>query len=175
MLEDIMTSVIQSIIDGANSISALEDATGFTESEMVRPLKMLLEIGIVVESQKKYVLVKKLKAIQVARLAQLGLDINVFDTYFSVDKKEKKLALDIAGQSEKISQLDVSKRKPLIQKRAYLGISKTDDITENLFLMYETTNHMLVEHIEKINDPYLKMILDLHQQAEQALQNHLKK
>ncbi len=175
MLEDIMASIIQSIIEGAKSIKDLEDASGFTESEMVRPLKMLIEIGIVTESQKNLVLNKKLKAIQVARLAQLGLDINLFDNVFSVDKKEKKLALDIAKQSEKIAQLDVSKRKPLIQKRAYLGVIKPDDITENLFIMYETTNQMLVEHLEKIDDPYLKMILELHQQAESALQSHLKK
>lgn len=66
----------------------------------------------------------------------MGVDLGEFSHFFVIGEWRKKLALELATQAEKIKTLDISKRKPLLQKRAYFSNGKTDGTYENLLLLY---------------------------------------
>jgi len=82
--------------------------------------------------------------------------------------------LDLATQAEKLKHLDITKRKPLLQKRRYLNQEKTDDVYENLMLLFEASNMTLYEYIEEIakKDLYLKLLISMHQEAEASLKGY---
>ena len=92
-----------------------------------------------------------------------------------IDKKENKLALEIASNAEKVKYLEPTKRRALIQSRPYINISKKDDVAENLILLLEAANVTLYEYIEKLakEDKNLHLIMELHAQAENTVQNYL--
>jgi hypothetical protein len=141
---------------------------------------MISELGIAhkIKDEKTgevtYQLVKELKGIHVAKAAQIGLDLGAFESFFKIDKKEKKLALELATQAEKIKNLDIKKRKPLLQKRTYFIQNKTDDTYENLMLLFEASNATLYEHLEKLaeKDSYLQLLLNMHNQADFSLRDY---
>ena len=97
---------------------------------------------------------------------------NALEIY--IEEEEKKLALELASQAEKIKSLDVSKRKPLLQKRSYFNSGKTDGTYENLLLLYEASNTSLYEYLEALakDDPYLQLLINMHQQAEMSLNDY---
>lgn len=182
MLEEIVPEIVQAMVDHKKAVkmSDIIDYTGFDEYEVSRSLHLLVQMGVVKSNGEKattalYSLIKELKGIHLARAAQLGVNLSDFDNYFKIDKKEKKIALELASQADKIKTLDVRKRKPLLQKRSYFTSSKHDDVTENLMLLLEASNANLYDYLEKLSekDEYLKILLSLHHQAESSWNDYI--
>ena len=181
MLEEIVPEIVQAMVDHKKPVkmSDIIEYTGFDEYEASRSLHLLVQMGVVKSNGEKpttalYSLIKELKGIHLARAAQLGVNLSDFDSFFKIDKKEKKIALDLASQADKIKMLDVRKRKPLLQK-SYFNSSKHDDVTENLMLLLEASNANLYEYLEKMSekDEYLKILLSLHHQAESSWNDYV--
>jgi hypothetical protein len=157
----------------------IADEACFDSAQIAAPLKMLVDLGIVikhkVENGYKYSLIKNPKAIHLAKTAQLGVNLNNFDSFFKISQEEKDLALNLSANSDKMRTLDVSKRKVLIQKRAYYNIQKYDEVAETLIVLLEAANNTLYEYLEKLaeKDDALKLLLDMHAQAESASHNYI--
>ena len=182
MFDDLIPTIIQILIEEKKEmvVSEIVEESSFGEVEIQRGLNLLYDLGIVNRAELsknnfKYFLVKELKGIHLATAAQLGIDLNAFDKHFKIDKKEKKLALEIASNAEKVKYLEPTKRRALIQSRPYINISKKDDVAENLILLLEAANVTLYEYIEKLakEDKNLHLIMELHAQAENTVQNYL--
>lgn len=184
MFDEITPIVLESLINykkGAK-VENIEEDTGYEKIEVGRSLTLLCDLGLVFKvkeekaTQFTYSLIKEIKGIHLAKAAQLGIDLSAFDEHFKIDPKEKKLALELATQAEKIKHLDISKRKPLLQKRDYLSVSKSDDVYENLLLLLEASNMTLYEYIESMasKDPYLNLLITMHQEAESSLRDYAK-
>jgi hypothetical protein len=180
MFDELLSIIIQAMGENRKpmSISDLEEACGYDKSDLFSPLNTLKNIGLIKISEKAnnmYELVVNLKGLHIARAAQAGVDVSSLDGYFKIDKKEKKVALEIANNGEKARGLDVKARKPLLHKRAYMEIGKTDDTYDNLILLLEGASTSLYEHLEELakKDAYLKLLLNMHQQAENSLHNYL--
>ena len=182
MVEEIIPEIVQAMIDFEKpmKLSQLASNTGFGEGELIRSINLLTQMGLIISTGEKpssslFSLIKELKAIHLARAAQLGVDLNSFDEHFKIDKKEKKIALEIASQAEKIKILDVKKRKPMVQKRNYFSSAKHDDVSDNLILLLEASNANLYDYLELLSkkDKHLKLLLDIHFQAEGSLRDYL--
>lgn len=181
MLNGIIPIIIEVLIEEKKP-SKLEDiveSSGCEKPEVSRSLNILYELHLLKkETNDKNVtlfsLIKEIKGLHLASAAQMGIDLSAFENFFKIDDKEKKLALELATQAEKIKNLDVSKRKPLLQKRGYLVSAKTDDINENLMLLNEATNMALYEYIEELakKDAHLKLLMTMHQQAENSVRDY---
>lgn len=182
MLEELIPIVIEVMINNKKPCTAEEivEICGYDKREVGRCLNIICQLELTHKIKDEdtgivtYQLVKSLKGIHVAKAAQIGFDLGAFEHFFKIDKKEKKLALDIATQADKIKHLDVSKRKPLLQKRVYFVNSKTDDTYENLMVLVEASNAVLYEYLEKLSeqDNYLKLLMDLHNQTEFSLRDY---
>lgn len=182
MIEEVISTVFEVMIDNkkAMKIEKIVDISGYERGEINRALNIICEIGLgfkIKDDETKvvtYQLCKNLKGIQVAKAAQMGVDLGEFTHFFVIEEEEKKLALELATQAEKIKSLDVSKRKPLLQKRAYFTSGKTDGTYENLLLLYEAANTSLYEYLESLakEDPYLQLLINMHQQAEMSLNEY---
>lgn len=182
MLQELIPIIIEVLINHKQpaEVDEIMEISGYDLLDVNKGLNLLTELGLTRKSINKntevisYLLIKELKAIHLAKAAQLGVDLNAFDNHFKIDKKEKKLALDLATQAEKIKHLDITKRKPLLQKRRYLNHDKTDDVYENLMLLFEASNMTLYEYIEEVSkkDAYLKLLITMHQEAEISLKNY---
>jgi hypothetical protein len=182
MFEEIVPEIVQVMIEYKKpmKISQISEQTGFEDGDILRTLNMLVKIGLFLSSGEKpnvatYEMVKQLKGIHLARAAQLGVNLSSFDNYFKIDKKEKKLALELASNAEKIKLIDVKNRKPLIQKRSYFQDNKMDDISENLMLLLEASNLNLYEYLEDLSkkDNFLKLLLTIHNQAESSWRDYI--
>lgn len=182
MFEEIVPEIVQIMIDNKKpmKISQIADATGFVENDIARTLNLLVQMGLFLSNGEKpssatYEMIKELKGIHLARAAQLGVDLSSFDDYFKIDKKEKKIALDLASHAEKIKLIDIKNRKPLIQKRTYFNIDKTDDVSENLLILLEASNANLYEYLEDAakKDRNLRLLLDIHHQSEKSLKEYI--
>jgi hypothetical protein len=180
MLEELTPIVLQVLITNQEpaTLDVLMELSGCERTEIVKVLNLLVDLELVVkeksEKQTTYSLIRELKGIHLAKAAHLGIDLNAFDSYFKIDKKEKKLAMELASQVDKIKHLEVSKRKPLMQKRGYLISDKSDDVQENLALIHEAANNILYEYLEKLSqkDAHLKLLMSMHEEAENSLRNH---
>lgn len=182
MLEELIPIIIEVLINHKKpaKVDEVIDISGYSNVEIVKGLNLLVELGLVKKTLETktdiacFSLIKDLKAIHLAKAAQLGVDLNAFDTHFKIDKKEKKLALDLATQAEKIKHLDITKRKPLLQKRRYLNNDKTDDVYDNLMLLFEASNMTLYEYIEDMakKDNYLGLLINMHKESEVSLKSY---
>lgn len=182
MIEDVISTIFEVMIDNKKpmKIDKIVDISGYERGEVNRALNIICEIGLgfkIKDDETKivtYQLCKNLKGIQVAKAAQMGVDLGEFSHFFVIEEEEKKLALELATQAEKIKTMDVSKRKPLLQKRAFLNNGKTDGTYENLLLLYEAANTTLYEYLESLakQDPYLQLLINMHQQAEVSLNDY---
>lgn len=182
MIEDVISTIFEVMIDNKKpmKIDKIVDISGYEKGEVNRALNIICDIGLgykIKDDEAKvvtYQLCKNLKGIQVAKAAQMGVDLGEFSHFFVIEEGEKKLALELATQAEKIKSLDVSKRKPLLQKRAYFSNGKTDGTYENLLLLYEAANTSLYEYLEDLakKDPYLQLLINMHQQAEASLNDY---
>ena len=123
MIEDIVPLVLGVIVKEKKplDLSDIIEESSCEKLEVLKSLNLLQNLKLinknVVGDSVSYSLVKELKAIDLAKAAQVGLNLNEFEEHFKINKKEKKLALEISTQAEKIKNLDISKRKPLLQKR----------------------------------------------------------
>jgi hypothetical protein len=182
MLDELIPILFEVMIGYKNEIKIekIIDICGYERGEVNRALNVICDIGLAFKikddktNQVTYKLVKNLKGIHVAKAAQIGVDLGAFEHFFVIEKKEKELALELALQAEKIKNLDVSKRKPLLQKRTYFINGRTDDTYENLMLLFEAANSSLYEYIENLakKDVYLSLLINMHQQAENSLRDY---
>lgn len=183
MFEETAPEIIQVIIDNNTelTISEIADYTGFEVNDIARTINLLLQIGILkTQGEKisvaKIFVVKELKGIQVARAAQLGININSFGKFFKIDKKEKQIALELASNVEKLKLIDIKQRKPMIQKRTYFKYEKNDEVSDNLMMLLEASNANLYNYLEELSkkDEYLRLLLEIHQETEKSWQNYIK-
>lgn len=182
MLEELIPIVVEVMINHQVpcNVDDVVEVCGYEKNDVSRSLNVICELGLghKIKDEKSgevtFQLVKELKGIHVAKAAQIGLDLGAFEYFFKIDKKEKKLALELATQAEKIKHLDISKRKPLLQKRTYFVNGKTDDTYENLMLLFEASNASLYEYIEQLaeKDGYLQLLISMHNQAEFSLRDY---
>lgn len=181
MFDEVIPTIVDILIANKTSMTAekIVEESDFDSSNVVRALTLLKELGLITKTINKsnavaYQLIKELKGIHLAKAAQIGIDLSAFDGHFIIDDKERALALELATQAEKIKHLDVKKRKPLMQKRSYFTLKKTDDVAENLIILLEASSASLHDYLEKMSasDPYLKLLLMMHDQAEQSLQDY---
>lgn len=181
MLQDIITTIMEIVMEKDKAMSMFEIAEegSFEPGEIASSLNILVSLGLLIKEKNDnittFTLIKKVRGIHLAKAAQLGINLNSFPQYFEIDKKERELALLIATTSDKIKDLDVSKRKPLIQKRGYFQVLKSDEISENLLALLEASNSTLYEYLEAMaeKDDYLKLLLSMHSQAEHACHNYI--
>jgi predicted transcriptional regulator len=181
MFEEVITTIVDILISKNKALTPKDimEESGFESAFVIRALTMLKDLELVVKAVNKsndtvYSMVKEIKGIHLAKAAQIGVNLASFEGYFVIDPNEKKIAIEMATQAEKIKNLDVSKRKPLMQKRSYLNVKKTDDVTENLMLLLEASSATLHEYLEKKSkkDSYLSILLNMHDQAEKSLQEY---
>jgi Fe2+ or Zn2+ uptake regulation protein len=181
MFDEVIPTIVDILIanKGPMTTEKIVEESDFDASNVARALTLLKELGLITKAINKsnvltYQLIKELKGIHLAKAAQIGIDLSAFDGHFIIDNKERALALELATQAEKIKHLDVKKRKPLMQKRSYFTLKKTDDVAENLIVLLEASSASLHDYLEKMSasDPYLKLLLMMHDQAEQSLQDY---
>ena len=181
MLEELIPIIIEVIISNKKpmTIEDIIENSSFGDVEVSRGLNLLLELGLLKRTSKGsvvyYSLIKELRAIHLAKAAQLGVNLSLFDTYFKIDEKEKKIALELSTNVEKLEKIDINKRKPLLLKRKYFDIDKKDEVYDNLMILFETSNLTLYDYIEKLSekDPYLKILLNIHKEAEESIKNYV--
>lgn len=184
MYEDYIPTIVQTLIDENNFITIQEvaDYSGFDSVTVQHAMNVLVSLALIQRKVDKnnqitYKLIENLKGIHLAKAAQLGIDLESFDSYFKIDEQEKKLALDISTKSEKIKNLDIKNRKPLLKKRGYMSQSIQDDILDNLILLVEASSDNLYEYLEGLakKDKILKMLMNMHAESELALHDYMVK
>lgn len=185
MVKETIETVLESMISLSNinykavNIKDIAEEVCLEPAQIAAPLNMLVDLGLVIKSKNDnenlYSLIKAPKAIHLAKIAQLGVNLQSFNHFFKIDEREKELALEMSTNSEKMRGLDVSKRKSLIQKRAYFTINKTDEVAENLIVLLEVANNTLYEYLEKLakTDPELALLMTMHSQAESSCHNYI--
>ncbi len=177
MLEENIALVLDILINKKKPMSIADIAE---ESELDSSLLnsainivKLLELATLKQDGKLY-LNKIVKGINLAKAAQLGVDLVAFN-FFEVSKAEKKIALELATKAEKIKTIEIQNRKPLLQKRNHFSSRKTDDVADNLIIILEAANQSLYEYLEKLaeKDEYLKSLMLMHEQTEKSLSSYL--
>lgn len=185
MVKETIETVLESMISLSGNkskdvtIQDIADEVCIELPQIAGPLNMLIDLGLVIKSkvggENHYSLIKQPKAIHLAKIAQLGVNLQAFDGFFKIDEREKELALQMSTNSDKMRNMDVSKRKSLIQKRAYFNLNKHDEVAENLVILLEVANNTLYEYLEKLakTDPELALLMTMHTQAESACHNYI--
>ncbi len=164
----------------AHTLEGLEDDLAYSRLELLKSISRLLEAGILekMDEDKTYVINTKLKAINIVKAAQFGLDLTPFESMLGVNDDEKCLALDISLQMDKIKS-DQSSRSPILQKDfAFLHNSKKQDaVLENLLCIYDAVNSSLYQYVLEMakKDDHLNKLLLLHSQAEESVKSYIKK
>lgn len=178
MFEEIAPYIIEALIDNENSltIDSIVKITDYDKPIVNRTVRILGELGILISKDNLLSLNKNLKAIHIARVAQLGVDLTQFNGFFKIDKKEKTTAIEIAASVDKIKNLDLKGRKPLVQNRLFFTVKNSDEVTAILINLLEASNHTLYEYLNKLSqkDKHLKSLMDLHSSAEKSLSDYLK-
>lgn len=177
MIEEIVHILLRVLIDedGEASYKELLTNSGCTDKEMKDALMYLQNSELVKREGENFVLVKRLRGMQIAKAAQFGIDVTDYSTFFEMTEKDRQDALDFTNSAENVKKLEVVRRKPLILKRNYLVTEKIDGVHENLMVILETTNEMLYEHLVAIaeNDAKLKILLEIHAKAENSLRSYV--
>lgn len=182
MLEELLPIIVEVLILGKQKATLKEicDFCGYDTYDVSKSLNLLKGLSIVRTEENKngeteYFLLKELKPIHLARAAQVGLDLASFSDYFHFTEKEKALALELTTKAEQLRNLDITKRKPLLQKRGYLKIDKLDDVGNNLLLFFESSNASLYEYLEKLaeDDAHLKILMTMNEEAESSLKVYI--
>ena len=177
MLEENIALVLDILIEKKKpmSISELSESSELENSLLSSAINIikLLELATLKQDGKLH-LNKIVKGINLAKAAQLGLDLLSFN-FFEISKAEKKIALELATKAEKIKTIEIQNRKPFIQKRNQFSSRKTDDVADNLIIILEASNQALYEYLEKLaeKDDYLKSLMLMHDQTEKSLASYL--
>lgn len=177
MIEETVNIMLRVLINegGKSNYKNLLRDSGCTEKEVRDSLAYLQDAELVQKENDTFTLLKKLRAMQIAKAAQFGIDVTDYEDYFEITSKDKKEALDFSNNVDNVKKLEVVKRKPLILKRNYLVTEKIDGVHENLMVILETTNAMLYEHLLEMakTDKKLKMLLNMHDKAENSLRSYV--
>lgn len=170
--ENIETVIDILILNGKLSVEKIIEETAIEGAIVNHSLNVLKVLDLIKKDKEKYFLIENISAIHLAKSAQLGIDLLSFN-FFNITEEEKNIALDLATNVEKVKQLEINKRKPLIQKRVYFN--KSDEVTDNLILLLEASNLTLYNYLEKLSekDEYLKILLEMHEQTEKSLSSYL--
>lgn len=178
MFEEIVPVVVETLISNNRklTITEIQEISDLELPMLNRTVRILKDLGIVAITNNNVVLSKELKASQLAAAAQMGVDLSSFSDFFKIDKKEKQLAIELASHAEKVKNLDITKRKPLVQTRAYYNFKKSDDVTVILQNLLEASNNALCEYMAKIavKDKQLAALIELHSNAENSLLSYVK-
>lgn len=178
MFEESAPVIIDSLIEnsGELTIKELSEITDLEQPIINRTIRILKQINVIKSSGSKITLIQNIKANDIVTASQLGLDLESFGKFFNIEKHEKELALEIASSVEKVKKLDIKSRNQLIQSRPFIHLKKTDEITQILLSLYESSNHALVEHLKKLStkDKILKSLLEIHLSSEKSLVNYVK-
>ncbi len=177
MLEENIALVLDILINKKKSMSVADIAeeSELDSSLLNSAIKILKLLDLVsVQQDSKIQLNKIIKGINLAKAAQLGVDLLAFN-FFEISKAEKKIALDLATKAEKIKTIEIQNRKPLIQKRTTFSNRKTDDVADNLIIILEASNQSLYEYLEQLaeKDEYLRSLMLMHEQTEKSLSAYL--
>lgn len=177
MIEEVVNIILRVLIDedGEASYKEILGGSGCTDKEVRDALVYLTDSELVKREDDTYTLVKRLRAMQIAKAAQFGIDVTDYEFYFEMTDKDKEEALTFSKKSENVKKLELVKRKALILKRNYLITEKIDGVHENLMVIFETTNSMLYEYLEKKaeTDEQLKVLLEMHAKAENSLRAYV--
>ncbi len=182
--DDVLQIVLQFFADkgGFHNHEDIVDELSLDKIDVLKSLSRLTELGLLVKDSDegkdsfKYKLVSKIKAINLARAAQFGIDLYWLDQYIKIDKEDKELALKISTKADNIKNLESSQKPLLLNRKVFFQHDSRDEIFSNLLLILEASNTTLYEHIESlsINDEYLKKLLILHEQAECSINEYKK-
>ena len=182
---ELINIVIQVLIDAKKPMKLNEILAEIASSKgnVLGILKVLSDLEIlrkqpVSESEKSvflYSIKSDITAIHVTKCSNYGIDLYSFGNFFKINNKQKKMALELSAQAEKVKNISSNKRKPLIHKHKLLNSLDIDDISNHLLLIYEASNNYLYEYLQKIcaHDDSLKELLVLHEHAEQSLKSYL--
>lgn len=186
MLDNDLSSVIIQILIEANRPLKLEEIVSdvaYSRGEVLTALKDLTNLDIlrktpVGESEKSgfvYLLKKDINAIDITKCSNYGIDLYSFGNYFKINTKQKKMALDLSAQVEKVKTISSEQHKRLVHRHKFMSQFAIDDIANHLILFYEATNNYLLEHLDKaaLTDPVLRERLSLLEHSEQELKNYL--
>jgi len=106
MLQELIPIIIEVLISHKEpaEVSDIMEISGYDLLDVNKGLNLLTELGLTRKhtagsSTISYSLIKELKAIHLAKAAQLGVDLNAFDNHFKIDKKEKKISIGFSHTS----------------------------------------------------------------------------
>lgn len=172
LLDVVVGNIIEMIQNGSPvTVDELVLICGYEKVAILKALGLLLDIGVLIKNDKdEYELIKQLQANHLVSAGQINLNLQDFD-YFSINAKQKQLALELATSKDKVKDLDISSRKPLFNTRNYLIGKHSDEIYQTLALILESTNEVLVSYIAEMakKDKKLAIYLEMQSQAENAL------
>lgn len=177
--------IIQVLIDSKKPMKLADILAEIAASkgQILGILKTLSDLEIlrkqpISESDKSsflYSLKSDITAIHVTKCSNYGIDLYSFGSFFKINNKQKKMALELSTQAEKVKTISSNNRKPLVHKHKLLNTFDIDDISNHLLLIYEASNNYLYEYLQKksLQDSSLKELMDLHEHAEQSLKSYL--
>lgn len=186
MLDNELNSLIIQILIYAKKPLIFEEIlanVAYSKGDVLTSLKNLNSIGLlrknpISESDKGgfvYELKQEITAIDITKCSNYGIDLFSFGDYFNINNKQKKIALDLSSQVEKVKKISDEKHKKLIHRHKFMNQFAVDDIANHLILFYEASNTYLLSYLEKLSetDPVLKERLVLLEHTENELFNYL--
>lgn len=183
--EDLNSILIQVLVDAKKpmKLSDITDDIAYSKGDILTALKTLSNLHILKEqpmseAQKDvtvYSLKSEITAIEVTKCSNYGIDLYSFGSFFKINSKQKKIALELASEVDKVRDISSQHRKPLVHNHKFLNQYAVDDIAKHMILIYEASNSYLLEHLIKLaeKDAVLKERLSLHEHAEKELKAYL--
>lgn len=181
---EIVEMILHYIVDNGNEmfLTDLLDNLDIKRVQAVSILNLLADVNIVKKEVAKddksnyfYTLKTNIKAVDIARAFELGINLKAFEKELKISDKEKKLANELSLKVEELKN-DDTKKKPLVKiGRDYLSLPLADEIVENLYLILEAANSSLYEYLQEQSekDEHLKRLMELHLQAETTLKSYI--
>jgi hypothetical protein len=181
---EIVEMVLHYIIDNGGEVYLTEllDNLDIKRVQAVSILNLLSDVNIIKKEALKddkanyfYTVKTNIKAVDIARAFQVGINLKSFEKDLKISDKEKKLANELSLKVEELKN-DDSKKKPLVKVgRDYLSLPLADEIVENLYLILEAANSSLYEYLQEQSekDEHLKRLMELHLQAETTLKSYI--
>lgn len=181
---EIVEMVLHYIIDNGGEVylNELLDNLDLKRVQAVSILNLLSDVNITKKETVKddktnylYTIKTNIKAVDIARAFQVGINLKSFEKDLKISDKEKKLANELSLKVEELKN-DDSKKRPLIKVgRDYLSLPLADEIVENLYLILEAANSSLYEYLQEqsAKDEHLKRLIELHLQAESTLKSYI--
>lgn len=153
------------------SVNEILEDLAVSKKEILEGINFLVRIGVLDKDNSSYSVKKEIKAIQIASAAHYSVDLCHYK-FLKIKDSEIQLALSLSNKIEEIqNNKEVNKWSLIQQRRGYINITPKDEIMANLFFLYEAANSSLFEYLKENfkDDEYLKVLIDLHKQAEEQL------